>query len=331
MEYTFLGDTGVRVSRLCMGTMTFGAQADEQACKEIMHACFDAGINHFDCADMYADGTSEEILGRLIGDRRDDVVLATKAYFPVGDGPNDRGASRYHIVRACEASLERLGTDRVDIFYLHRFDDNMDLEEALRGVEQLVAQGKVLYPAVSNYAAWQVTKALGLQNLRGWAPIACIQPMYNLLKRQAEVELFPMAQSERLGVFPYSPLGAGYLTGKYDRDNRPDKGRLVTNDMYKRRYGDDAYMDIAVSFTELARDLGHHPVSLAIAWAGSHPAVTAPILGARNAAQLAPAIESVDIEMTEELRAEISALSMAPATATDRSEEVDTDKDPGSR
>jgi aryl-alcohol dehydrogenase-like predicted oxidoreductase len=321
MKYVDLGRTGVRVSELCMGTMTFGAQADEEMSGKIFARCLDAGINHFDCADIYADGRSEEILGRLIKGKRDDLVIATKAYFATGDGPNDRGASRYHLVRACEASLRRLGTDRVDLFYIHRFDDSASLEEVLRGLELLVQSGKILYPAFSNFAAWQVTKALGVSAMHGWAPAICIQPMYNLLKRQAEVELLPMAKSEGLGVFPYSTLGGGYLTGKYTRDDAEASGRITESAMYQVRYGEEHYPRIAVEFTELANELGHHPASLAIAWAASHPAVTAPLLGARNLEQLEPALASVEIDMTPELRARISALSPTPPPATDRNEE----------
>ena len=320
MKYVQLGQTGVRVSQLAMGTMTFGTQADEAMCQQLFARCMDAGINHFDCADMYAGGVSEQILGRLIKGTRDELVLATKGYFAMGSGPNDRGASRYHLVRACEASLERLGTDRIDIYYVHRFDDAASLEEVLRGVEMLVQQGKILYPAFSNFAAWQVAKALGIAQLRGWAPAVCVQPMYNLVKRQAEVEILPMALSEGLGVFAYSPLAAGLLTGKYT-GGKSESGRLEENSMYGVRYGEASYERVARAFTQLAGELGVHPVSLAIAWVGAHPAVTAPLLGARNVAQLEPALESVSIEMEPQLRARISALSLTPPPATDRNEE----------
>lgn len=319
MNYVKLGNTGVRVSQLAMGTMTFGGQADREMSDKLFTRALDAGINHFDCADIYASGRSEEILGELMQCKRDELVIATKAYFATGDGPNDRGASRYHLIRACEASLRRLQTDRVDIFYVHRFDDLASLEEVLRGLESLVQSGKILYPAFSNFAAWQVAKALGISALRGWAPAVCIQPMYNLLKRQAEVELFPMAQSEGLAVFPYGTLGGGYLTGKYLDEGAT--GRITESAMYQVRYGVPHYTETARAFIALARELGHHPVSLAIAWATSHPAVTAPLLGARNLEQLEPALASVDIEVTDELRARISALSPTPPPATDRNEE----------
>ena len=173
---------------------TSSDSADEAASKELFEACIGAGVNFFDTADMYTQGESERILGRLMKSRRDELVIATKVYFPTGEGVNDRGASRYHTMRACEASLRRLDTDRIDVYYIHRFDDGCDLEEALLGIDLLVRQGKILYPAISNFAAWQVQKALGVCELRGFVQPACIQPMYNLLKRQAEVEIFPMAK-----------------------------------------------------------------------------------------------------------------------------------------
>jgi len=322
MERTFLGRTGVRTSRLAFGTMSFGGDADRAESARMFGACRDAGVDHFDTADVYNDGRSEEILGGLLADCRDEVVLATKAYFPTGEGPNDRGSSRYHLVRAVEASLRRLNTDRIDLFYLHRFDDETALDETLRAIDDLVSSGKILYPAASNFAAWQMMKAQGVCNARGLAPLVALQPMYNLLKRQAESELLPMAQSERLAVFPYSPLAGGVLTGKYAPDARPASGRVVDNAMYATRYGAASNFEIAGAFSALAAEVGHHPVSLAVAWVASHPAVTAPLLGARNLDQLRPALAAVEIDMTPELRDRVSALSPAPATATDRNEEA---------
>lgn len=321
MEFGFLGRTGVRVSRLALGTMSFGGDADESTSAELFGACRDAGVNVFDCADVYAGGASERILGKLVAPCRDDVVLTTKAYFPTSDDPNGRGSSRYHLVRAVEASLKRLGTDRIDVFFLHRFDDATCLESTLRAVDDLVRQGKVLYPAISNFAAWQAQKALGVAALHGLDPVVAIQPMYNLLKRQAEVELLPMAASEGLAVFPYSPLAGGLLTGKYGRSRRPAAGRIVDNAMYATRYGDPAGFASAEAFTELTEERGLHPVSLAIAWVGAHPAVTAPLLGARSMEQLAPALAAAELTIDSELYDAISALSAAPPPATDRNEE----------
>jgi aryl-alcohol dehydrogenase-like predicted oxidoreductase len=321
MHTRFLGRTGLKVSALGFGTLSFGADADEPTSAALFQRCREAGINLFDCADVYAKGRSEEILGGLIESCRQEVVIATKLYFPTGQDVNARGASRYHMRNAVEASLRRLRTDRIDLYYLHRFDDHTSLEETLRGLDDLVREGKILYPAVSNFAAWQVQKALGLAALHGWASPVCVQPMYNLVKRQAEVEILPMAAAEGLGVFPYSPLGGGLLTGKYGPGTRPTSGRLVENQMYMTRYGDAAYYTIAESFAQLAREGGWSPASLAIAWVGSHPAVTAPLIGARNLGQLEEALGAASIEMTHELRTRISFLSPAPPPATDRNEE----------
>ena len=319
MQTSFMGRTGVRVSRVAMGTMAFGP--DPAADRAIFTAARDAGVNVFDCADVYQGGTSEESLGRLMAGVRDEIVLTTKAYFPTSADGNARGTSRYHLVRAVEASLKRLATDRIDVFFLHRFDEVTALDETLRAVETLVQQGKILYPAVSNFAAWQVQQALGTAALHGFQPVVAVQPMYNLVKRQAEVEILPMAEANGLAVCPYSPLGGGLLTGKYGPDTRPDTGRLVDVAMYNIRYSEPDYYAIAGAFTELAAELGMHPVTLAVAWVASHPGVTAPLLGARNVAQLQPALAAGEVVLDDETRARVSALSPAPPPATDRSEE----------
>ena len=224
-------------------------------------------------------------------------------------------------MQAVEGSLRRLGTDYIDLFFVHRFDEKTALEETLRALDDLVQQGKVLYLGASNFAAWQVAKALGISARQGWSRFACIQPMYNLVKRQAEVELLPMARSENLGVLPYSPLGAGLLTGKYGPGDRPPSGRLVDNEVYETRYGADWMYETAAAFTRLARRYGYPPPALAVAWAASHPAVTAPIIGARSVEQLEGSLKALEVDMTPELRREISALSPTPPPATDRNEE----------
>lgn len=321
MKYKFLGHTGVQVSMLCFGTMSFGGDADEETSAAMFQRCREAGVNFFDCANVYQQGRAEEILGRLMADCRDDLVITSKVYFPMGEERNSRGASRRHIMQAVEASLRRLNTDRLDLYFIHHFDDNTPLEETLRALDDLVQQGKILYPAVSNFAAWQVAKALGISAKEGWVRFECLQPMYNLVKRQAEVEILPMAQSEHLGVIPYGPLGGGLLTGKYGVERRPDTGRLMENKMYQTRYGTGWVYEVAEQFTTFARERGFEPASLAVAWVAGHPAITAPIIGARNVAQLEGSLKAVDINMTPELRAEISALSPEPAVATDRDEE----------
>jgi aryl-alcohol dehydrogenase-like predicted oxidoreductase len=321
MQYKFLGNTGVKVSSLCLGTMTFGQAADQKTSAAIFHRCQEVGINFFDCANGYAGGRSEEILGALIADCRDEVVITSKFWFPTGEDVNARGASRYHIRQAIEASLRRLDTDYIDVYFIHHFDENTLLAETLRTFDDLVRQGKILYPAVSNFAAWQIAKALGISAARGWARFEVVQPMYNLVKRQAEVEILPMAQSENLGVIPYSPLGGGLLTGKYGPGQKPDEGRLTENAMYQKRYGLDWVYEVAGDFTQFARERGYEPAALAVAWVGSHPAVTAPIIGARNLDQLEGSLKSLEIDMDPDLRAEISALSPEPPPATDRWEE----------
>ncbi len=317
----FLGKTGVKVSRIALGTMSFGGDSDEATAGQIWRAAREAGINFIDTADVYNEGRSEEIVGRLMKGERDELVLATKAYFPTGAGANARGTSRYHLVRAVEASLRRLGTDRIDLFYLHRFDDATDLGETLRAVDDLVRAGKILYPACSNFAAWQVAHALGMARCEGFAPLVAIQPMYNLVKRTAEVEILPMAQSLGIGVIPYSPTGGGLLTGKYGIGRKPDKGRLVEWKMYETRYANTSFFEIAERFTELAKELGHAPATLAVAWVASHPAVTSVLVGGRNVEQLAPAFAAKDVVLDDATRARISALSPEPPPATDRNEE----------
>ena len=321
MEYRFFGGTGIKVSQLCFGTMSFGGDADEQTSAALYKRCRDAGINFFDCANVYSGGRAEEILGRLIAGSRSELILTSKEYFPTSNDINARGSSRKHIRDAVDASLKRLGTDYLDVYFMHRFDDFTPLPEVLRALDDLVRQGKILYPAASNFAAWQVAKALGISAAQGLARFECLQPMYNLVKRQAEVEILPMALSEKLAVIPYSPLGGGLLTGKYGVGKRPEKGRLIENKMYVTRYGAEENFQVAEAFTRFATEHGYHPASLAVAWVGGHPAVTAPIIGARNLEQLEDSLGSVDIPMTPDLYAEISALSPEPPPATDRNEE----------
>ncbi len=322
MQYRQLGNTGVKVSQLCFGTMSFGGDADKAESAVMFNRCREAGINFFDCANVYSGGRAEQILGDLIQPCRDEIVLTTKFYGRMAADVNARGASRYHLRQAVEASLKRLKTDRIDVYFVHHFPQDTPLEDLLRSLDDLVRQGKILYPAVSNFAAWQIAKALGIAARLNLARFEVVQPMYNLVKRQAEVEILPMAQSENLAVIPYSPLGGGLLTGKYAANLRPESGRLVENEMYQKRYAVGSVYEIAGRFTEFARTRGYSPVSLAVAWVGSHPAVTAPIIGARHLAQLEDSLRAVEMEMTPELRAEIAALSPAPPIATDRAEEV---------
>jgi len=284
MRYSFLGRTGIQVSRLALGTMTFGGEADESAASAIVGRSRDAGVNLVDTADVYSEGRAEEIVGRLLRGCRDEVVLSTKAYYPTGSGPNSRGSSRYHLMSAVEASLRRLATDRIDVYYLHHFDNRTDLGESLRALDDLVRQGKILYPACSNFAAWQVAHALGLAAAHGWARLSAAQPMYNLLKRQAEVEILPMAEALGIAVVAYGPTAGGLLSGKHVGGTPPSDTRLGNDPMYQARYRDAANWAAAEAFAGLAAELGHTPSTLAVAWVASHPAV----LGAPGSQERGP-------------------------------------------
>ncbi len=322
MDYRILGRTGVKVSQLCFGTMSFGDIADEAESARMFNRCREVGINFFDCANVYAGGRSEEILGDLIADCRDELVITSKVASGIGEDINQRGASRRHIQLAVEDSLRRLKTDRIDVYFVHHYDADTPVEETMRALDDLVRQGKILYPAVSNWSAWQIMKAQGIAKYEGLARIECLQPMYNLVKRQAEVEILPLAEHEGIGVIPYSPLGGGLLTGKYTPQEKPDSGRLVENAMYMKRYGVDDYYETAGDFTAHAQERGHHPATLAVAWVMANPAITAPIIGARNLEQLEGSLAALNVDMTPEWYDEISALSYTPPPANDRLEEV---------
>ncbi|HTR86771.1 MAG TPA: aldo/keto reductase [Reyranella sp.] len=314
-----LGRTGVSVSELCFGTMSFGGDADEATSAAMYRAVRDAGINFFDTANEYSKGKSEEILGKLIKGERDDLVITTKVFNPIRPDVNARGGSRRHIAHAVELCLKRLQTDRIDVLFMHRYDAVTPIEETMRALEDLTRAGKIIYSAVSNWSAWQTQRAVDIQEQSGWSRLQVIQPMYNLVKRQAEVEILPMAQANGLSVVPYSPGAAGMLSGKYVAGS--NSGRLKTNKMYEARYGDEWMAEVAEKYVAFCKQRGLHPVSAAIAWVGSHPAVTAPIIGARNTDQLKDSLASVKIDMTPELRKELADLSRTPPPATDRLEE----------
>jgi aryl-alcohol dehydrogenase-like predicted oxidoreductase len=322
MKFRTLGRTGVQVSQLCFGTMSFGGDADEQMSAAMYRSCREAGINFFDTANQYTNGRSEQILGNLIQGHRDDLVIATKCFNPTGPDVNARGLSRRHIRLALEESLKRLKTDRVELFYLHQPDPATPIEESLRALEDLVRAGKILYPAISNHAAWQTQQAIEIEKAHEWAGLQAIQPMYSLVKRQAEVELLPMAEANGVSVFPYSPAGGGLLSGKYVRKDPQVTGRFIANTRYRDRYGEEWMHDTAADFSAFCKTRGVHPVSMAVAWVSGHPAVTAPIIGARSVDQLKASLDSVKIDMTPALRAEISALSRTPPPPTDRLEEA---------
>jgi len=319
--YKTVGKTGIKVSGLCLGTLSFGEESEDKIYFEMFSKCRELGINFFDTANTYANGRSEAVLGKCVASCRDEVVLATKLANPTSDNVNDRGLSRRNIMLAVEESLRKLKTDRIDFYFCHKLDPFTDVEETLKALDDLQRQGKILYPAVSNWAAWQIVKALGISERKGLARFECIQPMYNLVKRQAETEILPMALEEKVGVTTYGPLAGGLLTGKYAAGEKK-KGRLSESEMYKKRYSNGRNYTIAEKFARYAESKGFHPVTLAVAWVMSHPAVTAPIIGGRNFEQLRPSLAALDVEMTEEWRDEISSFSIQPASPTDRSEEL---------
>ncbi len=321
MDVRVLGSTGMRVSRLCLGTMAFGDAADEATSQALYHRAREAGVNFFDCANVYSAGRAEEILGQLIAPERNQVVVTTKVGFPMGSDPNAQGLSRRHIHSSVEESLRRLQTDRVDVLFVHTFDRETPIDETLRALDDLVRQGKALHIGASNWAAWQIATALGTSARHDWTALSCVEPMYSLVKRQAEVEILPLCRAQRLGVITYSPLGGGLLSGAYGKGRSPKDGRLVKNRMYKARYGDDLYFDVADRFVALAREIGVHPATLAVAWVAAHPAVTAPILGARSVEQLLPSLAAAEWTMSDEVYARVAALSPTPPLATDRAEE----------
>ncbi|MEL7344313.1 MAG: aldo/keto reductase [Pseudomonadota bacterium] len=303
--------SGAPASRLCFGAMQFGGAADETASRAMYQDCRAAHVNFFDTAHGYTGGLSEQWLGSFAGAERDDVIIASKVGYT-------GGAGRKTILSQFDASRSRLGIDRLDILYMHRFDPDTALDETFEALASLQAAGSIRYIGVSNYAAWQVMKAQSVAAAMG-TRIDIIQPMYSLVKRQAEVELLPMAASESIAVASYSPLGAGLLTGK---DAGAGDGRLATDARYAARYGEAWMHEAGAGLTALAQSLGHHPATLAVAWAAHHPSVTAPIISARNAAQLAPSLAAKDLHLSDADYAAVSALSPTPPPATDRLEEA---------
>lgn len=321
MEYTTLGQTGVGVSRLCFGTMSFGGDADEATSAAMFARCREAGINFFDCANVYSKGLAEQILGRLIKNCRDELVITSKVGFST-DTFSKPGLSRRQIMLEVEKTLQRLGTDRLDVYFCHTFDPNTPMDQVLRAMDDLVRQGKIIYPGLSNWTAWQTAKALGISRMHDLATIEVLEPMYNLAKRTAEIEILPLARAENLAVIPYSPLGAGLLTGKYSTTQRDQKGRLNASKMYAARYGEDWMYKLAEDFTAYAQEIDVKPATLAVAWVKANPAVTAPIIGARNLEQLEDSLASADYQMPPEQWQQIAALTSPVPIATDRTEEI---------
>ena len=312
------GPNNIKNSSLCFGTMQFGDGASERDSQEMYEACRENGINFFDTAYVYTGGKSEIILGDLIKNEREKIILITKAG-SVG------GSSGKNIRSQLEESLKRLKQDYVDIFFLHHWDDNIPLEETFETLQELKEENKFYQLGVSNFSSWQVMKAEMIAKNHGYPSVDILQPMYNLVKRQAEVEILPMAKSENIGVISYSPLGGGLLTGKYSVDNSTTEnssGRLHDNAKYKIRYGQNWMYDAAMSLQDLAKELNYNPISLAVAWVNYHEAITAPIISARNLKQLIPSLESENISLDDETYKLISNISPTPPPATDRLEEA---------
>ncbi|MXI85534.1 aldo/keto reductase [Sphaerochaeta halotolerans] len=321
MKYKSLGRTGIKVSELCFGTMSFGGRADKKESEKMYNMCREAGINFFDCADVYQEGVAESYLGAFIAQERDKVVITTKTYGAMGDDVNEKGLNAKHIRLGVEASLKRLNTDYVDVLFLHQFDATVGEEETLRAVDRLVREGKVLTLGVSNFAAYQVERMLHISKMGQFVPVSVIQPMYNIAKRMAEVELLPMAESEGLGVITYSPLGGGLLTGRYKNGYANASGRLVENQNYNKRYGGQFYEQIAREYSALCSKWGLHEATLAVSWVMAHKQVTAPIIGAANTEHLKQSLQAASLTIDPEIMKAIDAISPPPPPATDRSEE----------
>ncbi|MBI3954098.1 MAG: aldo/keto reductase [Chloroflexi bacterium] len=288
MRYKKMGRTGLKVSELCLGCMTFGGQADEETSFAIMNTALEAGCNFFDTANVYTEGRSEQIVGRWLKGRRESVILATKARAPVGKGPNDSGVSRKHIMRAVEDSLRRLQTDYIDLYQVHSWDPDTPIEETLRALDDLVRAGKVRYIGCSNFAAWQLCKALWVSDARNLARFDCLQPRYNLIFRDIEEELLPLCAAEGVGIIVYNPLAGGFLSGKYTRDQEPPGGTrfALRRDIYWKRYWHDRHFDAVDRLKEIASSHGKSIVPFAVAWTLRSPVVTAAIVGATSVAQL---------------------------------------------
>jgi aryl-alcohol dehydrogenase-like predicted oxidoreductase len=304
VEYARLGATGLSVSRLCLGTATFGGQADEARSRAILDRAAAAGVSFFDTADVYpmdgVTGESEEILGRWLNGRRDQFVLATKGGLPTGSSPLERGNSRRHLVLALERSLRRLKTDWVDVYLLHGPDPDTPIEESLEALDDLVSAGKVRYAGCSNFPALQVARALGRSDARGLARFAELQPRYNLLHRECESELVPLALEEGLGIVPYNPLAGGLLTGKHGAAPVPGSRfglQTAVGRIYRERYWSDAALAVVKQLRRLADEAGVAPVTLAVAWLLSRPAVTSVILGATRAEQLDATLAALEVPL----------------------------------
>ena len=308
MQYVRLGRTGLKVSRLCLGAMTYGDPAwrpwilSEAAGRPILKRAIEHGINFFDTADMYSRGVSEEVLGRALRDftSRDAVVVATKAFFPMSDDPNDRGLSRKHLMSAIDGSLRRLGTDYVDLYQIHRWDPDTPIEETLQALTDIVRAGKARYIGASSMLAWQFARALYLSDRHGWARFVSMQNHYNLIYREEEREMLPLCRAEGIGVIPWSPLARGFLAGNRRAADRGDTARARTDTFAHDLYYTDADFSVAGRAAQVAAERGVAPAQVALAWLLRQPDVTAPIIGASKMEHLEQAVAALEISLSDD-------------------------------
>jgi len=301
MRYRNLGNSGLKVSAIGLGTNQFGGKVDLDGTREIVAAALDAGINLIDTADVYQKGRSEETIGQAIAGRpRDQVLIATKVRHPTGDGPNDVGMSRHHILTGIEASLKRLNTDYIDLYQIHRWDPNDPIEETMRALDDLVRSGKVRYLGASNFSAWQLTHANAVAESKGWDRFVSIQPHYHMFERGIEGELLPACEYFGIGVLPYFPIAGGFLTGKYQRGEAPPPGSRGETSTYVQKYMTDANYDRLEKLSDFAKDRGRSMTDLAHAWLLSRPAVSCVITGATNVAHVEANAGAGDWELSAE-------------------------------
>lgn len=316
MNFLPLGRSGLKVSRICLGVMTYGDPAwrpwilSEEQGRPFIKRALEQGINFFDTADMYSRGTSEEILGRAIRDfaRRDNVVIGTKAYFPMSDDPNDRGLSRKHLMASIDASLRRLGTDYVDLYQIHRYDPDTPVDETLRALDDIVRAGKARYIGASSMSAWQFARALYLSDRTGWTRFVSMQNHYNLVYREEEREMLPLCREEGIGVVPWSPLARGFLAGNRRAPDKETTARGRTDDIAHRMYYAESDFRIVDRVIAVAARRNVSPAQIALAWLLHQPGVTAPIIGASKMEQLDQAIAALDIGLTADERKELEEL-----------------------
>jgi aryl-alcohol dehydrogenase-like predicted oxidoreductase len=307
MDHVKLGSSGLKVSRVCLGMMSYGSQAeqawhlDEGAAEPVVKAAADGGITFFDTADTYSGGVSEEITGRLLGrmfGRREDYVLATKVFFPMGPGPNDRGLSRKHVLAAIDASLRRLGTEYVDLYQIHRWDYDTPVEETMEALHEVVKAGKARYLGASSMFAWQFAKAQHAAERNGWTGFSSMQNHYNLMYREEEREMLPLCADQGVAVLPYSPLARGMLAGNRSRQGERRTARAGSDPLSDERYRTSADFDVADRLAEVAADRGAPPAQVALAWLLSRPGVTAPIVGATRLGHIGDALAAAELTLT---------------------------------